>query len=96
MIRKRYLPGGETRQIWHDALADRARSRGVIPQRASRVEVIPDGQQRGRFSVDFSLLADATGDDSYRVCLVQTFDRYSDAVAAEVAWLERNWVLANA
>ncbi len=95
VIVKRYLPGGETRQVWHDDVGDRDRDQGVLPQRASRIEVIPEGPQRGRFHVDFSLLAEATGDDSYRVCLLQTFDRYSDANAAEVLWLEQNWVLAS-
>lgn len=96
MIRKRYLPDGSTRVIWHDTVGDRERHHGAIPQRASRIEVIPEGPQRGRFHVDFSLLAEATGDDSYRVCLVQTFERYDAANAAEVAWLEQNWVLCGA
>ena len=93
MIIKRYLPNGDTRQIWHDDVADRERANNVVPKRASRVEVIDQGPQLGRFHVDMSPLADATGDDTYRVCLVQTFNRYSDAIKAEVLWLEQNWVL---
>ena len=82
-----------TRAIWSDQVAPSFRATGVIPQRASRVEVITEGPQRGLFHVDFSLLADATGDDRLRVCLVKPFLSYNAAVAAEVAWLEQNWVL---
>lgn len=93
MITKRYLPDGSTRAIWDDAVGGRERHQGVIPQRASRIEVIPDGPKRGLFHVDFTLLAEAVQDDSYRVCLVQTFENYGDANKAEVEWLRKNWVL---
>lgn len=90
---KRYLPDATTRAVWDDSVAPRERAAGVIPQRASRIEVIQDGPQRGKFHVDFSLLAEATGDDSLRLCLVRTFDEYSQANRAEVQWLHDNWVM---
>lgn len=92
-IVKRYLPDGDTRAVWADAVASREREHGVIPQRASRIEVITEGPQRGMFHVDFSLLADVTGDDRFRICLLETFEDYAKANAAEVAWLHKNWVL---
>lgn len=92
-VLKAFLPSGETRAIWSDQVAASFRKKGIIPQRASRVEVIQDGPSRGKFHVDFSLLADATGDERYRVCLSQAFESYADAVAAEVEWLTGNWVL---
>lgn len=89
---KRYFGSGDTIAIWNDDRAATARRHGIIPQRASRIEVVQDGPRRGRFYVDFSLLADALGDDSYRVCLSQTYERYDVANAAEVVWLEQNVV----
>lgn len=65
----------------------------MIPKRASRVEVIEDGPNRSNFHVDFSLLAEHTGDPALAVCLVKTFASYQDAVAAEVRWIEQNWLL---
>lgn len=93
MTVKRYMPDGTTRAIWNDALGDRERAGGVIPQRASRIEVILEGPRRGQFHVDFSLLAQATRDTGYCVCLVQTFTDYGAANRAEVEWLQQNWVL---
>ncbi len=91
---KSYRPDGTARSIWNDAQAKTLRAAGVVPRRASRVEVIEEGPHRGLFHVDFTLLADATGDDRYRVCLVSPFETHAAAVAAEVAWLNRNWVTA--
>lgn len=90
---KCYRPDGETRGVWTSRSGPSFRKAGVIPVRASRVEVIPDGINRGRFHVDFSLLADATGDRRHRVCLHTPFDSYEAAVTAEVLYVERNWVL---
>lgn len=92
-IVKRYLPDGTTRSVWDDATASREREHGVIPQRASRIEVITEGPQRGLFHVDFSLLADATGDERFRICLRETFEDYAAANRREVEWLHQNWVL---
>lgn len=91
---KRYLPTGQTRAIWSDTQGARERKAGVIPQRASRIEVITEGPQRGKFHVDFSLLAEATGDDRFRVCLPKTYESYAAANRAEITWLANNWVLA--
>lgn len=55
--------------------------------------MIPDGPNRGRFHVDLSLLAEISNDPKFQVCLAQTFDSYSEAVAAEVKFIEHNWVL---
>lgn len=89
-----YRPDGSTRGVWNDQTAPASRKAGVIPQRASRVEVIPDGPNRGEFHVDLTLLAEITGDPKFQVCLTRTFQSYSEAVAAEVAFIEKNWVLA--
>jgi hypothetical protein len=88
-----YRPDGTKRAVWSDRAAPSFRKAGVIPERASRVEVIRDGPNRGKFSVDFALLADLTKDERYRVCLARAFESYQEAVRAEVAWLEANWVL---
>lgn len=55
--------------------------------------MVEAGPNRGKFHVDLSRLADIAGDDRLRVCLATTFDGYAEAVAAEVAFIERNWVL---
>lgn len=90
---KAYRPDGVTRAVWRDHLGPGLRQAGAVPRRASRVEVIEDGPHAGRFHVDLSLLADIAGTDRLRVCLTTTFDGYAAAVAAEVAFIERNWVL---
>lgn len=93
---KRYLPTGETRAIWDDSQARRERRQGGRPARASRIEAIPDGPRAGLFHVDFTPLAELTGEPAHRCCLPQTFDAHGDAVRAEVAWLVENYVLAGA
>lgn len=89
-----YRPDGSTRGVWNETTAPASRKAGVIPQRASRVEVILDGQSRGNFHVDLTLLSEITGDPKLAVCLTRTFESYSEAVAAEVEFIEKNWVLA--
>lgn len=89
----RFLPSGQVRGIYTDEIPLRQILPGVMPQRASRVEVIPEGPHRGKFHVDFTLLAEMTGNDDYRVCLARPFDSYKEAVAAEVEWLRVNYVL---
>lgn len=88
MIR-RYLPSGATRALWDDDWHP-THEPAVVPRRASRVEVVASGKQRGRFHVDFSLL----GED-HRFCLLQTFKAYREAVEAERDWLLKNWVQAS-
>ncbi len=90
---KAYRQDGSVRGIWQDATGEQFRKNGTMPQRASRVEVIPDGPNRSKFHVDFTLLAEARNDPKLAVCLVKTFLSYKDAVAAEVAWLEQNWII---
>lgn len=90
---KRYLPDGSTRAIWDDTQADRERRHGVAPVRASRIEVIPAGPQAGRFHVDFTPLAQASGNSDYCCCLRETFARYDTANARELDWLRVNYVL---
>lgn len=60
---------------------------GAYPKRASQVEGIETGAQRGRFYVDFSRLG-----PEYRYCLVETFASHEQAVAAERDWLRANWI----
>lgn len=93
---KRYLPDGSVRAIWDDRTGDRERRQGLVPGRASRIEVVPEGPKAGLFHVDFSPLADLTGDDRYRACLAQTFASYTEANRAEVAWLLENYVMDGA
>lgn len=57
------------------------------------MEVVRDGPNRSRFHVDFTLLAELTGVREHEVCLVKTFDSHDTAVAAEVRWIEQNWLL---
>lgn len=89
-----YGGDGRTRAIWSDRSAGFLRATASRPKRASRVEVIEDGPNSGKFGVDFTLLADATGDERYRVCLTRTFERYDAAVEAEVAWLRENYLMS--
>lgn len=91
---KCYRPDGTTRSLWSRPFAPVLRRHEVLPVRGSNVIAIREGPHRGRFHVDFTPLADASGDDRYRVCLTETFDVHEDAVAAERAWLLQNWVLA--
>jgi hypothetical protein len=86
---------GTQRAIWTSDNEKLLRAQGALPQRASRVEVIPDGEHRGLFHVDFSPLAAITGDCRYAVCLPKPFASYHEAVAAEVAWLQQNWMLSH-
>lgn len=90
---KAYRSDGTTRAIWQDQIGDSLRKAGAIPRRASRVEVIPDGPNRGNFHVDLTLLSEITGNPKFAVCLTKTFESYSEAVAAEVKFIEHNWVL---
>lgn len=90
---KAYRPDGSIRAVWSDQVAPAFREAGVIPRRASNVEVIEVGPNRGKFHVDLSRLAAITGNPEHAVCFAETFDSYTAAVAAEVKWLETNWVL---
>lgn len=90
---KAYRPDGSVRGVWQDATGPGFRKAGAVPQRASRVEVVAAGPNRGRFHVDLSLLAEAVGDPRLAVCLTRTFDSYTEAVAAEVKFIEQHWVL---
>lgn len=92
-ILKVYRPDGTTRAIWSDAIAASLRKHDVIPQRASRVEAITEGPHRGKFHVDLSLLASIAKNAKFEVCLTKTFESYAEAVAAEVKFIELNWVL---
>lgn len=87
-----YRPDGSRRGIFRRESSGLFRRAGSKPVRASRVEVVPTDPD-GRFHVDFGPLADLTGDERFRVCLTKLFDQYEDAVAAEVAWLETNYIL---
>jgi len=90
---KAYRPDGTVRCVWRDELAAGLRRRGFVPRRAGRVEVVPDGPHRGRFYVDLSPLAERAGDRRLCVCLTRTFAGYTAAVAAEVRFVERFWVV---
>ena len=88
-----YRPDGSTRGVWTDATATASRKAGVIPRRASRVEVIEDGPNRSKFHVDLTLLSEIANDPKLAVCLTRTFESYAEAVAAEVRFIEQNWVI---
>lgn len=80
----RFTKGGGVRKLF--ATPDRE-TFGAIPRRASRVEVVEEGQPVGRFYVDFSPLG-----ESFQFCLLATFDDYQEAVQAEQAWLTEFWI----
>jgi hypothetical protein len=88
-----FLPNGEMRAIVDDTID--VRTLGALPRRASRVEVVECGPHRGKYHVDMSLLADISGNDTHRVCLLPTYVRYRDAIAAEIAWLRANWLTSS-
>lgn len=90
MTELHFLPGGKVRAIFDDTA--RKVFPNLMPRRASRVEVIPEGKHKGRFHVDFTLLSEQTGRAEHAVCLARPFDSYKEAVEAEVAWLKENYV----
>jgi len=92
-IFKVYRKDGTVRAIWQDTAGPQLRKSGMLPRRASRVEVITEGPRTGQFYVDMSLLADISSNADLAVCLTSTFDNYADAVAAEVKFIEQNWLL---
>lgn len=73
-------PGGAVRAIYDETI-DLAALGSLIITRASHVE--PDSQ--GRWCADLSPVGGPT---------LGPFDRRSDALAAEHAWLESNWLTA--
>jgi hypothetical protein len=81
----RFLPGGGVRKLF--AAVDRQTYPGLIPQRASRVEVIQEGPLRGRFSVEFLELPGLTP-----CCLVETFEDHAAGVRAEQTYLKEQWL----
>jgi hypothetical protein len=87
-----FLPGGEVRAIYTDAPPLRQLLPSAMPRRASRIEVIEEGKHRGKFHVDFSLLAAFTGQAEHAVCLAVPFESYREANDAEVAWLAQHYV----
>lgn len=89
---RRYLPTGATRAIYTDTL--RRYFKHEYRTRASLVSAINEGPNAGRFYVDFEPLATALGAPQFRCCLPETFETYGEAVAAEVEYLRRMWVLA--
>ena len=86
---RRFLPTGEVRSIWDDNPV--LRTLGT-PHRGGNVEVVESGPMQGKFFVDFLPLAETTGRGEFAVCLVETFDNRGDAVKAEQAWLNDEWV----
>ncbi len=92
---KAYRADGTVRAIWRDVLGPNLRHLGFLPQRASRIEVVEEGPHRGKFHVDMTLLAELTANPEFAVCFSQTFDSHTEAVAAEVAFIEKNWMLGN-
>lgn len=93
-ILQSFLPDGTRRAVWSEAVAPSFRAEGEIPHRASNVEVVEDGPNRGRFHADFTKLSELENDPSLCICLAATFASHAEAVAAEVRWLEQHWVLA--
>lgn len=90
----RIFSGGGVRAVYSDDFSTRKVFPTIIPHRASRIEVIEVGPNRGLFGVDFGPLADITGDERYRDIWLGPFEKYDDARRAEVSWLEENYVLA--
>lgn len=88
------IQDGELRAIVQDDLdiPDLVASLGVLPDRASSIEIVKEGPKRGHWMVEFSPLANSLGDPFYRCCLVECFRKRSDAIAAEVVWLQENFL----
>jgi hypothetical protein len=83
----RLLPDGSVRSIYSDTVDYRLFGPDETRQRASSVESVPAGPQRGNWFVDFSALG-----PGYELCLLQTYRKRAEALAAEVAWLRQNWL----
>ncbi len=88
---KAYRNDGTVRSVYDDRIAPTLL--GTEVHRASHVEPVRIGPYRGNWHVDLSPLGDLLNRDEFRVCLVDTFTRRTEALAAEVAWIERNWIL---
>jgi hypothetical protein len=80
----RFVRGGGVRKLFEPW--DRT-AFGAIPRRASRVEVVEEGPQKGKFFVEMSPLG-----PNFQFCLTETFDDYADAVRAEQGWLTQHWI----
>ena len=74
--------------LWYDDMEPRKLFR-AIPVRATHVLPITEGPHAGKFHCDFSPLQDLLGDGSHAVCLNQAFERYDDAVKAEIQYVEK-------
>jgi len=81
----RFLKGGGVRKLF--AAEDRSMF-GAVPRRATRIEIVPEGPNRGLFYIDCSPLG-----PEYQFCLTELFEDYKAAVRREEEWLTANWIL---
>lgn len=68
--------------------------KGLLPVRVWKtlLQEVKKCKQGTMYFVDFSPLADVTGNPIYRCCLARTFARREEALKSEVAWLNENYV----
>lgn len=86
-----FAPNGDVRGLWSDHID--LRRVGLMPARASRVEVILEGPHRGLFHVDFTPLAELTSNPTLAVCLTSPFTSHDAAVQAEQRWLHHAFIM---
>jgi hypothetical protein len=78
-----HIRPGRLRMIHHDDYTPS----GAVPRRASRVEPIQDGPDRGKWMVDMSPLG-----PEFQYCLWPPYDTRRAALAAETTHLEEVWI----
>ena len=81
------LPGGGLRAIYPDEDRLDLRRLGGVPRRASHVEMIQEGPQRGQWYVDLSPLG-----EPHEACLLETFPNRRSALDAEHNYLLTHWL----
>lgn len=91
----RVLPDGSVRAIYEDSFPFlEALGQHALAQRrrASLILTIETGPRAGHFYADMSYLADLTGNDAHRVCLLATSFKEEEVKAAERSYLEVNFL----
>jgi hypothetical protein len=79
---------GIVKQFWDDDFTIPA---DLYPYRASVIPTITEGCHTGYFFVDMSPLGDMLENPEFKVCLFPPHKKYKEAVAAEIAFIEKEY-----
>ncbi len=95
----KFHPSGRVVATWDEGFPfEAALGPGALARRrrASLIDTVPAGPRAGHFYADMSHLADLTGDDRHRVCLLATSPCEADVRAAEARYVADEYVRATA